>query len=114
MKNFESNTTPTVSCILPFYNAEKYLHATLSSISAIHYSNIELILINDGSTDQSLNVVKNFLKNSILRKNYKIINNNKNYGISYSKNVGLNNCTGEYFFFAVADDIQNYERISKP
>jgi len=109
-----TGNSPIVSCILPFFNAEKHLDASLLSISEIHYSNIELILINDGSTDQSLNVVKNFLKNSILRKNYKIINNNKNYGISYSKNVGLNNCTGEYFFFAGADDIQNYERISKP
>jgi glycosyltransferase involved in cell wall biosynthesis len=38
----------------------------------------------------------------------------KIYGISYSKNIGLKNCTGEYFFFAGADDIQNCERISKP
>lgn len=114
MNNFESNTTPSVSCVLPFYNAEKYLHATLSSISGIDYPKIELILINDGSTDQSLDIVKKFLNNSFLKENYKIINNNKNHGISYSRNVGLKNCTGEYFFFADADDIQNCERISKP
>jgi len=114
MNNFESNTTPSVSCVLPFYNAEKYLHATLSSISGIDYPKIELILINDGSTDQSLDIVKKFLNNSILKENHKIINNSGNHGISYSKNIGLKNCTGEYFFFAGADDIQNCERISKP
>ena len=114
MKNFESNTKPSVSCILPFYNAEKYLHSTLSSIANIDYSNIQLILINDGSTDQSLDIVKIFLNNSSLKENHRIINNNENLGISYSKNIGLNNCTGEYFFFAGADDIQNCQRISKP
>ena len=114
MNNFELNTKPSVSCILPFYNAEKYLHSTLSSIANIDYSNIQLTLINDGSTDQSLDIVKKFLNNSILKENHKIINNNENLGISYSRNVGLNNCTGEYFFFADADDIQNCQRISKP
>jgi len=94
-----TGNSPIVSCILPFFNAEKHLSYTLLSIEEIHYSNIELILINDGSTDQSLDIVKKFLNNSILKENHKIINNNKNHGISYSKNIGLKNCTGEYFFF---------------
>ena len=109
-----TGNSPIVSCILPFFNAEKHLSYTLLSIEEIHYSNIELILINDGSTDQSLDIVKKFLNNSILKENHKIINNSGNHGISYSKNIGLKNCTGEYFFFAGADDIQNCERISKP
>ena len=72
-----TGNSPIVSCILPFFNAEKHLSYTLLSIEEIHYSNIELILINNGSTDKSLLVVKNFLQNSFLKENYKIINNNK-------------------------------------
>ena len=61
MNNFELNNKPIVSCILPFYNAEKFLHATLSSIANIDYSSNQLILINDASTDQSLDIVKKII-----------------------------------------------------
>ncbi|MEK9772959.1 MAG: glycosyltransferase [Opitutae bacterium] len=112
--NNQISPLPLVSCILPFYNAQQYLGTTLKSLEQIGYSNLELILVNDGSTDQSLPIVHDFLEKSHSLKNSKVVNNAKNFGISYSKNIGMEKSSGDYFFFAAADDIQNPTRVIKP
>lgn len=107
-------SSPLVSCILPFYNAENDLCSTLTSISEIDYPNLELILVNDGSNDSSLNIALKFIEDSRLSKNFEIINNQKNLGVSFSKNIGLDSSSGDYFFFAASDDYQHKKRISIP
>ena len=62
----------------------------------IDYKNLELILVNDGSTDNSLELVEDFLKRSPKLKDYKIISNIQNSGISASKNIGMRNVSGKF------------------
>lgn len=89
-----------ISVIIPIYNCEKYLKRLLDSIINQNEKSLEIILINDGSTDNSLDILKNYEKKY---KNIKVINK-KNGGVSKSRNDGLNIATGKYICFLDADD----------
>lgn len=95
-----------VSVIVPVYNTEKYIEECLDSILYQTYSNIEVIVINDGSTDNSQNIIKQYENNYT---NIKIINQT-NLGVSYSRNVGISEATGDFIMFVDSDDIilKNY------
>lgn len=89
-----------VSIIVPIYNAERYLGVCIESILAQSYSNIEAILVNDGSTDRSLSICESYA-----RKDDRIrIINKANSGVSDTRNVGIEAATGEYVCFSDADD----------
>lgn len=88
-----------VSIIIPIYNAEKYLYECLKSIKQQTYSNIEVLMINDGSSDNSENICKDFLKD----KRFNLINK-KNGGVSSARNVGIEKCSGDYILFVDSDD----------
>jgi glycosyltransferase involved in cell wall biosynthesis len=90
---------PLVSIITPFYNSEKYLSATIKSVLSQSYSNWELLLINDGSTDNSIDIVSCFNDSRI-----KILSQH-NKGQCVATNLGINHACGEYFQFLDADDI---------
>lgn len=90
-----------VSIIVPVYNAEKYLSICLNSILGQSYSNLEIILVNDGSTDTSLNIIKGYAARD---KRIKIINQ-QNQGVSTARNNGIDTSTGEWICFSDADDI---------
>lgn len=92
---------PLISIIVPVFNDEKYLSTCLNSIIRQTYSNIEIILVNDGSTDNSSAILSKF---NDLDKRIHVIDK-KNSGVSDSRNVGLNKANGEYVCFADADDI---------
>lgn len=95
-----------VSIIVPIYNSEKYLRKTLDSIYNQSYKDFEVILVNDGSKDKSLQICEEYkLKN----KNTKLISL-KNSGVSNARNEGLKNTKGEYICFLDSDDIidKNY------
>lgn len=89
-----------VSVIIPVYNASPYIKECISSVLSQTYKNIEVICINDGSTDDSLNILSKLQKNE---DRIKIINQS-NKGVSVSRNVGINNSTGEYIIFIDSDD----------
>ena len=89
-----------VSVIIPVYNTAEYLPRCLESILSNTYSNLELICINDGSTDNSLNVL-NYYANLDSRI---IVINQQNSGVSASRNVGLDHASGEYIAFIDSDD----------
>ena len=89
-----------ISIIVPIYNSEKYLERCISSIIQQTYSNIEIILINDGSTDKSLEICKDFAK----KDNRIILYNGKNEGVSNARNRGINLSNGEYITFIDSDD----------
>lgn len=90
-----------VSVIIPFYNAEKTLEKTLESILMQNMNEVvEVILINDGSTDKSVNIAKKY------NEKYDNINliTIKNQGVSHARNIGLNFASSEYIMFLDADD----------
>ena len=97
-----------VSIIVPVYNVDKYIRNTLESILKQDYQNKEIIIIDDGSTDKSLEICNNILYE---RKNVKIIHQN-NLGVSVARNKGLENATGDYIMFVDADDILERDMIS--
>lgn len=91
-----------VSVIVPVYNVETYLRECLESIINQTYEELEVLCINDCSTDGSLAVLKEYAqKDSRIR----VWENEKNRGQAYSRNVGLTNATGTFLLFVDADDI---------
>jgi glycosyltransferase involved in cell wall biosynthesis len=89
-----------ISVIIPNYNKSKWIGDCLNSVINQTYKNIEIIFIDDGSTDNSLKVAKSFKDNRIT-----IIQNEYNSGVSYSRNVGIKNAKGEYVTTLDSDDI---------
>jgi len=90
-----------ISVIIPLYNAEKYIAFTINSVLKQTFTNIEVVLINDGSTDSSLEICQEFAEKDSRVK----IFNQSNGGVSSARNLGLRKATGSYFFFLDADDI---------
>lgn len=89
-----------ISIIVPIYNVEKYLRECIDSIINQTYINLEIILINDGSTDTSLKICEEYAK-----KNNKIkLITKKNGGAGDARNVGLDYATGDYIMFVDSDD----------
>lgn len=89
-----------VSIIMPIYNVEKYLEKAIKSVLNQTYKNIELILINDGSPDNSDKICRFYEK---IDKRVSVINQ-KNAGAGYARNAGLDKACGEYIYFADPDD----------
>lgn len=87
-----------ISIIIPIYNSEASLQRCIESVINQTFSNWELILINDGSTDNSATICNKYRNNKI-----KIINK-KNEGVSVARNIGLEHATGTYITFADSDD----------
>ena len=94
-----SNST-TLSIIIPVYNSEQYLDKCITSIQNQSLKDIEIILINDGSKDKSLDICEKFAQND----NRIIVINQENSGQATARNVGLNIAKGEYIAFADSDD----------
>ena len=87
------------SVVIPLYNKEAYVAKTLNSVLNQTYQNFEVIIVNDCSTDNSLNVV-----HKIDDSRFKIIKHNKNKGLSASRNTGIKAATHSYIAFLDADD----------
>lgn len=99
------NTFPKVSVIIPVYNASKYIDKCISSVVNQSYPNIEIIVIDDGSTDSSLDIANKYKSNAV-----KIISQT-NKGAAAARNAGLQIATGEYIQFLDADDILEKQKI---
>ncbi len=85
---------------MPVYNVEKYIGNALESIQNQTFKDFELIIVNDGSTDKSLDVIKKFCDEN---KNFKLINQ-ENQGPSAARNKGIKESTGDYIGFMDSDD----------
>lgn len=100
---------PLVSIIVPAYNVEQYIAVCLNSLIEQTYSNIEIIVINDGSTDNTFNLLQEFqLKDSRI-----LLYNQENKGLSETRNVGIQYASGEYICFLDSDDWIDKETIEK-
>lgn len=103
---------PKVSIIIPVYNTEKYLQKCLCSVCNQTLSDIEIICVNDNSTDNSLQILQRFESND---SRIKIIDLKENKGAAIARNLGINQAKGEYIAFLDSDDflesINFYEKL---
>ena len=99
-----------LSVIVPVYNTEKYLERCIDSIVNQTFKNVEILLINDGSTDNSIEICRRYEKND---ERIKLINK-QNSGVSETRNIGIENATGEFITFVDSDDeiaLNMYEQM---
>ena len=92
---------PKISVLIPVYNAEQYLNKCIQSVISQSLKNIEIIIINDGSNDSSLEIIKSFKDERIK------LFNKKNSGYGASLNLAINNAQGEYISILEADDFMH-------
>ncbi|NNC51085.1 MAG: glycosyltransferase [Flaviramulus sp.] len=91
--------TPFFSVVIPLYNKEAFIETTIKSVLNQTFKDYEIIIINDGSTDKSLDIVKKINSNNIS------VYNNKNNGLSFSRNFGIKRSQANFIAFLDADDI---------
>ncbi|MCK5345215.1 MAG: glycosyltransferase, partial [Candidatus Heimdallarchaeota archaeon] len=98
--------SPLVSVIIPTYNSERFIVSAVDSVLAQTYKKIEIIVVDDGSTDQTSNKLKPYLhKIKYIKK--------QNGGASSARNKGIINSCGEYIAFLDADDLWRKEKVEK-
>lgn len=96
----DCNSNPLISVVVPVYNTEKFLKKCITSIQTQTYHNLEIILIDDGSTDRSGQIVNEFAE----KDKRIIVVHKQNGGESNARNIGLKMATGEYITFCDCDD----------
>lgn len=92
-----------ISIIIPLHNAEQYIETTLKSITQQKISNIEVLIINDCSTDKSIDIIEKFISNYSGNIQFLLLHNTQNIGPGQSRNIGIRQATGEYIYFMDAD-----------
>lgn len=97
-----------VSIIVPTYNSEAYIKQALQSVFNQSYSNWELILVDDGSSDSTVDIARNFQDRRL-----KILQNNCNQGVSYSRNRGIKEARGKWIALLDSDDWYASKRLEK-
>lgn len=102
-------TSPLVSVLVPIYNVERYLRECLDSLERQTLSEIEIICINDGSTDSSRAIIQDYLDRD---SRFKVIDK-ANSGYGASMNMGLDKCTGEYIGIVESDDFIDSDAFEK-
>lgn len=99
---------PKVTILIPFYNRAAYLHAAIESVLCQTFTDFELLLIDDGSTDDSADVVAGFHDPRI-----RLLRNETNLGIPATRNRGVAEARGEYLAFLDSDDIALPQRLAR-
>jgi glycosyltransferase involved in cell wall biosynthesis len=94
---------PLVTVSIPVFKCEKFIIRCLESVKSQTYKNLEIILVNDCTPDNSMFLIKNFMEAN-QELNIKIIEHEENSGLSVVRNNGINASTGEYLFFLDSDD----------
>ncbi len=104
-----SNSFPSVSVILTVYNRAEYLHRCIDSVLNQSFNDWELIAIDDGSTDNSLNILRDYEKNS---ENITVLSQ-PNIKLPLSRNRGIRLSNGKFITFIDSDDCYEKEHLSK-
>lgn len=99
---------PSISVIVPVYQAEKFLHRCVDSVSRQTFSDWELILVDDGSTDGSAALCDKFAARD---NRIRVFHRKKNQGVSEARNLGVNEARGDYITFLDADDCCEFQAL---
>ncbi|MCZ2442772.1 MAG: glycosyltransferase family 2 protein, partial [Flavobacteriales bacterium] len=108
LQKVEISGSPELSVVMLVFNGEKYLRTAIESVLNQTFKNFEFIIINDGSTDQSLKIISTFEDIRI-----RVVNNDRNIGIPRSRNIGLHVARGRYLAWCDCDDINLPARFEK-
>jgi glycosyltransferase involved in cell wall biosynthesis len=100
--------TSKVSIIIPSYNSGKFLNKAIESVVSQSYRNLEIIIVNDGSIDDTEKIAKNWQEKD---KRIRYIRHHKNRGLGAARNTGIKNSQGEYIAFLDADDVWLPQKI---
>ena len=106
----KSNQDDLISVIIPFYNEKNYFSYCINSVLAQTYKNLEIIIINDGSDPEYLEILQNF-KNKYPEKIF--LYHKENEGVSSARNLGIKIAKGSHIAFLDADDYWKKDKISK-
>lgn len=109
IKKHETKETPTVSVIVPVYNVEPYLQECLDSLISQTMSDIEIICVNDGSTDRSLSIALHYSEADPRISIYA----QENQGLSEARNTGAAHAAGDYIYFMDSDDLLEKDALMK-
>lgn len=103
-----------ISVIIPCYNSEKYIERSILSVLKQNYQINEILVVDDCSTDNSVNIIKTIIKNNSSKTQITLLQNKINHGPSYSRNIGLKNISidADYISFLDADDFWSASKIS--
>ncbi|MCL2046766.1 MAG: glycosyltransferase [Oscillospiraceae bacterium] len=107
-----NNSSYLISIIIPVYNSESFLSSRLEQLLKNNLENIQIIIINDGSTDKSLEICKQYFD----KNPHAIIINQENQGLSAARNTGIDTASGQYIVFLDSDDIlitKGFDEIRK-
>ena len=105
-----SNNKALVSIVMPAYNCEKYVVEAINSILAQTYRNWELLVLDDGSKDNTLRIIEEFSQKD---SRIKALPNGKNIGVSATRNRGIELASGEWIAFLDSDDMWKPEKLEK-
>lgn len=104
---------PDVSIVLIFHNEERFLREAIESVLAQTYSDWELLLVDDGSTDRSSTIADSFARSDPSRIHYLTHPGRRNRGMSASRNLGIRQASGEYLAFLDGDDVYRSPKLEK-
>lgn len=114
MQEITKNYTPLVSVIMPCYNdAERFLEEALESVLSQTYKRIEIIIVNDGSTDNSESVILNLIEKNKERGIIKYVKHDHNKGLGAARNSGIKCASGEIIAFLDIDDVWYSNKLEK-
>ena len=101
---------PKVSVLIPLYKANNFIAETLDSVLNQKFTDFEIIVVDDCGNDGSLEIVESYRQKD---RRIKVLNNDANHGIAYTRNRGLDECAGEYIALLDDDDLMIGERLDK-
>ena len=99
---------PKISVIIPLYNKEKYIAQTIESLLIQSFSDFEIVIVDDGSTDGSSSIIDSYAEKDNRITVFHICNG----GVSRARNIGLDNSLGEYVTFVDSDDSVHEDYLS--
>jgi len=102
-------SSPAISIIMPNFNGERFIAQAVKSVLGQTFTNWELIIIDDFSTDSSAEIITKFLCDPRIR----LIKNPYNQGVAAARNIGIKHAEGQYISFLDSDDIWEAEKLQK-
>jgi len=104
------NKEPLVSVVMPVYNRQEYVADAIESILSQTFTDFEFIIVDDGSTDHSLDIIESFVKKD---NRIRVVKNNNNIGVAKTRNIGIELAKGKYIAFMDSDDVSHPDRFQR-